>query len=95
MPSVLSTAQGLKTSATVYPNEDRPRLVNQSDCRISGFVTEHPDKKQTVISSTHEENGFHVSFHNAKIYLHETIPASIKFVTGRAMFENSVSITPR
>ena len=45
VPSVLSTAQGLTTSATVYPNEDRPRLVNQSDCRISEFVTEPSDKK--------------------------------------------------
>ena len=45
VPSVLSTAQGLTTSATVYPNEDRPRLMNQSDCRISEFVTEPSDKK--------------------------------------------------
>ena len=44
VPSVLSTAQGLKTSATVYPNEDRPKLMNQSDCRISEFVTEPSDK---------------------------------------------------
>ena len=34
VPSVLSTAQGLTTSATVYPNEDRPRLITN---QIAGF----------------------------------------------------------
>ena len=77
VPSVLSTAQGLKTSATVYPNEDRPRLMNQSDFRISEFVTEPSDKKETVISSTHEENGFMFPFTMRKYIFMRLFPRQL------------------
>ena len=84
----------LKTEGTVLPNTDRQRVwTNQ----ISGFQGSLlcPLIKSARLYLALKKMVSMFPSSMRKIHLHGTIPASIQFVTSRAMFENSASITLR